>query len=56
MISLKAQQLDDLDKLPKGSIDRRADRLDVFPELNRLDSALGDALRGKLKFLGCILV
>jgi hypothetical protein len=56
VISPKAQQLDNLDKLRKGSVDRRTDRLDVFPELNRLDSALGDALRGKLKFLGCMLV
>jgi hypothetical protein len=39
------------DQLSEGTVDRRANRLDVFPEVDGSNSALGDTFGRELEFL-----
>lgn len=40
-----------LDELSKGTVDGRAQRLDILVKLDRLSGTLGDAFWGELKLL-----
>ena len=44
-----------LDELQEGTVDGRAERLDILVEVNGGDGALGDALWSELEFLSFTL-
>ena len=48
--------LSSLDELGKGTVNRRTDGLNIFPEVDGGSGAFGDTLRCELKFLSKSLV